>query len=146
MNAGLNGWRRVGELATDLFALGLHREITYNPQAIPFFLAECRRKTYASSYGLDKIFAMVLNRPPRISARHADCRLPLDLSIKDIFVSSNEDIENSQKKVGIDGWGTELKHRSTTWTRARAILAAFREEMIEYQISSVRPVDEDKLQ
>ena len=135
----------MGDLSTDIFALGLNREITYSTQAIPFFLAECRRKTYVSAYYLDKIFAMVLNRPPRISARHADCRMPLDLSPKDIFVSSDEDIQKSHSKVTSDGWDMDLKYRSTTWARLRYILAVFREEMIEFQISSVRPVDELKL-
>lgn len=39
---GLKAWRRLGELATDMYALGLHREATYSEKAVPFFLAERR--------------------------------------------------------------------------------------------------------
>ncbi|KAJ5225196.1 hypothetical protein N7468_006421 [Penicillium chermesinum] len=144
-DAGLHGWRRVSDLSNDVFALGLNREATYSSRAIPFFLAECRRKTYASSYYLDKVFAIVLSRPPRMSARHADCKLPLDLASRDIFVSSEAEVESSCRKVTSDGWANDSRYHTTTWARVRCILGVFREEMIEFQISAVRPVDKTKL-
>lgn len=97
---GLGVWRRVGDFATDLQVLGLNRETTYS--TIPFFLAECRRRTFARAYYLDKVFAAVFNRPPRISARHADCQLPLDLSDDELFTSPDR-LQEINHKLTSDG-------------------------------------------
>lgn len=139
---GLGVWRRVGDLATDLLALGLNREATHS--ATPFFLAECRRRSFVRAYYLDKVFAAVFNRSPRITARHADCKLPLDLSDDEIFTSSDK-IEQAKGNLTQDGWNTDGKYRAATWARIRYILAEFREEIVEYQYRSIQPADNIKL-
>ncbi|KAJ5308920.1 hypothetical protein N7508_004299 [Penicillium antarcticum] len=141
-DASLGVWRQVGDFATDLLALGLNLEATY--QASPFFLAECRRRTFARAYFLDKVFAAVFNRPPRITARHADCNLPLDLS-DDALFQSPDGIEQAKTKLDQGGWNTDGKHRAATWARIRYILAEFREEIVEYQFRSMNPADTIKL-
>ncbi|KAI0883873.1 uncharacterized protein GGS22DRAFT_195046 [Annulohypoxylon maeteangense] len=113
----LGVWRRLGDLATDLFALGLHRESTYSTDTTPFFLAECRRKTFATAYHNDKFFMAVFNRPPRIPARFVDFNLPLDLSEDEIFATSSEMLEQARSKLSLDGWGTDGGYRATTWAR-----------------------------
>ncbi|KAJ5213333.1 hypothetical protein N7449_000502 [Penicillium cf. viridicatum] len=140
-DASLGVWRRVGDLATDLLALGLNREATNS--ATPFFLAECRRRTFARAYYLDKVFAAVFNRPPRIAARYADCKLPLDLSDDELFTS--EKLEQAKYNLTQDGWNTDGKYRAATWARIRYILAEFREETVEYQFRSIQPADAIKL-
>jgi hypothetical protein len=139
---GLGVWRQVGDFATDILALGLNREATY--QTTPFFLAECRRRTFARAYYLDKVFAAVFNRPPRITARHADCKLPLDLS-DDVLFQSVDQIEQAKSSLNSDGWNTDGQHRAATWARIRYILAEFREEIVEYQFRSMKPTDTIKL-
>ncbi|CAI7584241.1 unnamed protein product [Penicillium discolor] len=141
-DASLGVWRRVGDLATDLLALGLNREATHS--ATPFFLAECRRRSFVRAYYLDKVFAAVFNRSPRITARHADCKLPLDLSDDEIFTSSDK-IEQAIGNLTQDGWNTDGKYRAATWARIRYILAEFREEIVEYQYRSIQPADNIKL-
>ncbi|RAL08021.1 uncharacterized protein BO97DRAFT_446425 [Aspergillus homomorphus CBS 101889] len=141
-DASLGVWRRVGDLATDLLALGLNREATYS--ATPFFLAECRRRTFVRAYYLDKVFASVFNRPPRITARHADCSLPLDLSDEVLF-TSQEEIDQAKQKLTQDGWNTDGMHRIATWARIRYILAEFREETVEYQFRPLHVSDFMKL-
>ncbi|KAJ5775870.1 uncharacterized protein N7511_000881 [Penicillium nucicola] len=141
-DASLGVWRRVGDLATDLLALGLNREATYSDT--PFFLAQCRRRTFARAYYLDKVFAAVFNRPPRINSRHADCSLPLDLSDDELFTSSDQQ-EQAKCNLTQDGWNTDGKHRAATWVRIRYILAQFREETVEYQFRSIQPADTIKL-
>ena len=96
---GLAVWRRIGELATDILALGLNKEVTYT--FVPVFLAELRRRTFAKAYYLDKMFAAVFNRPPRMTARHADCALPLDLSDEEILRSGAE-IYQAKRKLTED--------------------------------------------
>lgn len=139
---GLSVWRWVGDLATDLLALGLNREAIHS--ATPFFLAECRRRSFVRAYYLDKVFAAVFNRSPRITARHADCKLPLDLSDDEIFTSSDK-IEQAKANLTQDGWNTDRKYRAATWARIRYILAEFREEIVEYQYRSIQPADNIKL-
>lgn len=139
---GLGVWRRVGDLATDLLALGLNREATHS--VTPFFLAECRRRSFVRAYYLDKVFAAVFNRPPRITARHADCNLPLDLSDDEIFTSSDK-IEQAKDRLTQNGWNTDGRYRAATWARIRYILAEFREEIVEYQYRSIKPADNIKL-
>lgn len=142
---GLNVWRRVGDLATDLFALGLNREATYSSESIPFFLAESRRKTFVRAYYLDKIFATVFNRPPRISSRHADCKLPLDIPDDALFAISPETLSEIKNNPTHDGWNTSGICTPATWARLRYILGEFREETAEYQIRSTSSIDATKL-
>ncbi|KAI1104014.1 hypothetical protein F4804DRAFT_342100 [Jackrogersella minutella] len=131
---GLTVWRRLGDLTTDLFALGLHREATCSAATTPFFLAECRRKTFATAYHLDKIFVAFFNRPPRISARYMDCNPPLDLSEDELFSTT----------LGISETARNGGCLITTWARIRYILAGFSEEIIEYQFRSVQALDHAK--
>lgn len=138
---GLSVWRRMGDLATDLFALGLNRESTYSPDSIPFFLAESRRRMFSKAYYLDKLFAMVFHRPPRIATRHADCKPPLDLSDDELFPDSPEILDRARKSLTHDGWNTDGRYRPTTWARVRYILGQFREEIVEYQIQPRRYTD-----
>lgn len=138
---GLSVWRRMGDLATDLFALGLNHESTYSPDFIPFFLAESRRRTFYKAYYLDKVFAMVFHRPPRIATRHADCKPPLDLSDDELFSNSPEVSDQARKSLTHDGWNTDGRCRPTTWARVRYILGEFREDIVEYQIQPRRYTD-----
>ncbi|KAI1392524.1 uncharacterized protein F4822DRAFT_441461 [Hypoxylon trugodes] len=135
-DASLGVWRRAGDLATDIFALSLHREAAYSPEKVPFFLAESRRKTFATVYHIDKIFAAVFYRPPRIPARYADCKAPLDLSEDELFATVPEILEQARKNLSPDGWNIQGGHRPTTWARIRYILAGFREETVELQFRS----------
>ncbi|KAJ5289691.1 uncharacterized protein N7443_009944 [Penicillium atrosanguineum] len=144
-DASLSVWRRMGDLATDLFALGLNRESTYSPNSIPFFLAESRRRMFSKAYYLDKLFAMVFHRPPRIATRHADCKPPLDLSDDELFPDSPEVLDRARKSLTHDGWNTDGRYRPTTWARVRYILGQFREEIVEYQIQPRRFTDDTNI-
>ncbi|KAJ5094506.1 hypothetical protein N7456_010367, partial [Penicillium angulare] len=141
-DASLGVWRRVGDLATDLLALDLNREAAYS--STPFFVAECRRRNFTRAYYLDKVFAAVFNRPPRIIARHADCKLPLDLPDDSLFLPPKQ-IHDARNSLTPNGWNTDGKHLSATWLRLRYILAEFREEIVEYQFRSIQIADAIKL-
>lgn len=111
----------------------------------PFFLAECRRKTFVKVYYLDKIFATVFNRPPRISSRYADCELPLDISDEELFATTPETLSEIKDNLTHDGWNTDKNYRIATSVRLRYILREFREEIVEYQIRSTQSIDVVKL-
>ncbi|KAI1478200.1 hypothetical protein F4774DRAFT_419522 [Daldinia eschscholtzii] len=138
-DASLSVWRRFGDLVTDLFALGLHREALYSAKTVPFFLSECRRKIFVSAYYIDKVFVLVFNRPPRVSTRHADCKPPLDLSEDELFATSPAVLEQARSRLSPAGWSTDGKCKTTTWARIRYILTGFREEIAECQFQSVKP-------
>ncbi|KAJ5662675.1 hypothetical protein N7462_011601 [Penicillium macrosclerotiorum] len=144
-DASLGVWRRLGDLATDLLALGLNREATYSVDLAPFFLSECRRRFFVTDYYLDKLFAMIFNRPPRITARYADCKLPLDLSDDDIFASTPEKLEQAKSNLSEDGWNMDENYRTATWARMRYVLSQFREEIVEYQYQSAQITDPAQL-
>lgn len=139
---GLAVWRRVGDIATDILAMGLNRETGYS--TTPVFLEQCRRRTFAKAYYLDQLYAAVFHRPPRITARHADCRLPWDLSDEDIFGSPAQ-LEQAKARLTKDGWSMDMKLRTATWVRIRYILAQYREDVTEYQSRRLQQADKAKL-
>ncbi|KAI1408229.1 hypothetical protein F5Y13DRAFT_182781 [Hypoxylon sp. FL1857] len=118
---------------------------TYSNKTTPFFLAECRKKTFATAYYLDKVFVSTLNRPPRIPARYADCGLPLDLSEDELFSTVPEILEQARSKLSLDGWSSDGCYQATTWARIRGTLGGFREETIEFQFRSEQSVDSSQL-
>lgn len=143
--SGLGVWRLVGDLATDLLALGLNREETYSPEQAPFFLAECRRRCFVTEYYLEKMFGLIFHLPPRITAQYVDVKLPLDLSDDELFAESPEELEASKSRLTEDGWNTDGKYRAATYARLRYILSQFREEIIEYQFQAPHTADSSKL-
>lgn len=138
-------WRLVGDLATDLLALGLNREATYAPERTPFFLAECRRRCFVTEYYLEKMFGLVFNLPSRITPQFVDVNLPLDLSDEEIFADTPEALEEAKSRLTDDGWNTDGKYRAATWARLRYILSQFREEIVEYQFQGSQAADPSKL-
>ncbi|KAJ5575176.1 hypothetical protein N7450_009075 [Penicillium hetheringtonii] len=144
-DASLGVWRRVSDLATDLFALGLNREATYSPELIPLFLAECRRKIFARAYYLDKYSQRSSIAPPRISSRQTDCKLPLDIPHDAPLTTSLETLSEIQHNLSHNDWDADGIISTVTWARLRCILGEFRVEIAEYQIRSTPAVDADKL-
>ena len=122
-------WRKSGHVATAITALGLHRESTVVNQT-PFMVAEIRKRTFAAAFIVDKQLATLIGRPPRLSKRYSNCRLPLDLSDKEIML---QDSDLSRKKASLDanGWNTEGKVTRTGCLRARVIATQIRDEILE---------------
>ena len=58
-------WKRVGDLSSCLFALGLHQQSKMTPD-VPRWLVELRKHNVIFAYGLDKSIAVFVGRPPRI--------------------------------------------------------------------------------
>lgn len=135
-------WRRLGELATEIYALGIHRE----PRDIdiPIFLLESRRRVFCASYNLDKSIATFLGRPPRISWRHADVKLPLDLRDEDLAAAQPE-FELACQNLDKDGWSTDGTHCRVSWIRLRCITGTFREEILDFSLEKLSEDTEPKL-
>lgn len=93
----------------------------------PFFLADLRRKTFWRAHQLD-----FYDRPPRITSRYSDCKLPLDLADDELCAEPAELIL-ARQKLTPDGWNPEGMYTSTAWTRVRSVLSTIREDMFEYK-------------
>ncbi|OQO11693.1 hypothetical protein B0A48_03420 [Cryoendolithus antarcticus] len=142
-DASLGVWRRLGDIANEVLALGFHREATHAASSTPFFLAEIRRRVFSSVYQYDKAYAILFDRPPRIASRYADCKAPLDLSDEQVLADTPEALELIKTYVTEEGWNVREGFRSTTWARIRYSLGAFREELIEHYLGSgPAPTDE----
>ncbi|KAI4726670.1 hypothetical protein E4T49_05568 [Aureobasidium sp. EXF-10728] len=130
-------WRRLGNVSTDLLALEAHREAATTN--VPFFLAECRRRTFAAAYHWDKFLATLFDRPPRILSCFADCRLPFEMADDRLCLAESSDEEQALfERTG--GWSTGNSFCSTTWIRALYILAQFKEEALLHHL---KPLDHE---
>ncbi|RHZ62316.1 transcription factor domain-containing protein [Aspergillus thermomutatus] len=118
------------ELATCIFELGLHRDSDESID-LPVFLLEQRRRLFAAAYQLDKSIATFLGRPPRISWRHSDCRLPLDISDEALTGSR----ELAQRSVTAEGWSCHAVYQRSAWIRLRFLISTFREEILELSLT-----------
>ncbi|PYH92418.1 hypothetical protein BO71DRAFT_457457 [Aspergillus ellipticus CBS 707.79] len=129
-------WHRLGDLSTCIFELGIHRE-TGN---IPIFLRETRRRAFAVAYQLDKSIATFLGRPPRISHRHSDCKLPLDID-EECLAADSAHIQLALRALDEDGWNSRLDgvYQRSSWIRVRFLISTFREEILELSLKDPSP-------
>ncbi|OQD97268.1 hypothetical protein PENVUL_c084G01138 [Penicillium vulpinum] len=125
-------WRKLGDLSTTVFALGLHQD---SSTKVPFFLSEMRKRTMVAAYSMDKVLATFLGRPPLISWRYCDIQMPLDLSVEEIFADSvvrDAAIARLDEK---SGWNLESSLMKGTWPRIALITSVLREKVLELSLS-----------
>ncbi|OAL05435.1 hypothetical protein IQ06DRAFT_312803 [Phaeosphaeriaceae sp. SRC1lsM3a] len=140
--AGPPSWRRIGELSTQIYALGIHKEST-NTQ-VPTWLAETRRRIFCSSYNQDKSISTFVGRPIRISKRHTDVKLPLDISDEEVG-SNQARLDQAIQALDQDGWNTKGRWLRATWIRLRYMSLQFREEILEFSLFKVDNTSRDQL-
>ncbi|KAJ4332207.1 hypothetical protein N0V87_008577 [Didymella glomerata] len=128
-------WRRINDLATQIYALGMHKEST--TQDVPTWLIETRRRVFCSSYNQDKAISTFLGRPIRISKRHTDMPLPRDLR-DDELTGSSGDLDLAIRALDANGWNTRSQHLRASWIRLRHISSRLREEILDF---SLLPID-----
>lgn len=109
---GPPSWRRVGELSTQIYALGIHKQST--SANIPTWLAETRRRLFCSSYNQDKFISTFVGRPIRISKRHTDVALPLDLSDEEVTGDPTV-LDQAIRALDKDGWNTKGRWLRASW-------------------------------
>lgn len=132
--SGAPSWRRFGELASQLYALGLHREPTVAD--VPIWLLETRRRVFSTCFLQDKTLSTFLGRPLRLSKRHTDMKMPLNLDDDDIM-AGDETLDRAIAALDENGWNTERRYLRTSWIRLRYISATCREEILDVALSKV---------
>ncbi|EFQ87603.1 hypothetical protein PTT_16834 [Pyrenophora teres f. teres 0-1] len=131
---GPPSWRRIGDLATQVYALGLHQE--KKCAHAPTWLADTRRRVFCAAYNQDKSISTFLGRPIRISKRYTDISLPFDLA--DNVVTGNKDaLQAAIQALDSDGWNTQGQWLRASWIRLRHISLRFREEILEFSLIKI---------
>ena len=125
-------WRRLGDLSTTVFALGLHQEIKTSAE-VPFWLAEIRKRCFATVYGIDKLMATFVGRPPRISRRYCSIQVPLDIEMADLALS-DEDLGTKLGQLDSDGWYHDGTMRRSAYMRTFLITSRIREDILEVSL------------
>ncbi|KAF7537182.1 hypothetical protein G7Z17_g12902 [Cylindrodendrum hubeiense] len=94
-----HSWRRMGDLASSLFALGYHEKIDTATSNIPPFVAELRKAAFARIYTGDKSLAVFLGRPPRIAKAY--CTFQLPANEPGIWDNTDSTIADSETSLGL---------------------------------------------
>ncbi|KAK8150906.1 hypothetical protein G3M48_004586 [Beauveria asiatica] len=71
-----HSWKRLGDVISSIYALGLHQQSNNDHNSLPPFLLELRRLTFALAYSADKNVSIFLGRPPRIHLKYCKLILP----------------------------------------------------------------------
>ncbi|KAL3493935.1 hypothetical protein BJX62DRAFT_234790 [Aspergillus germanicus] len=132
-SADYRSWQALGEVASMVFALGLHQGKV--DERAPFFLSEFRARAMVCAYAMDKDISTILARPPRICSRYCNFRFPLDLDWVDV-VADAPVRDAAIQRLGPDGWDTQ-DHTGHECSRPRATLLSLilREMILEVSLS-----------
>lgn len=126
--SGLVFWRSMGDMASSLFALGLHEQAANeNTQNVPFFLAELRKACFARIYAGDKELAIFLGRPPRVIGEYCVFQAPEWSNLPwDHYAYDS----SSQAPRQADSWTTAAINY-TADTRRLVLFARLKEEIMK---------------
>jgi len=106
--------------------------------AEPLFLRESRRRVYAAVFRSDKSLADFFGRPPMMSRRYSDRKLPLDLE-DDIVTSDEPEVVNEAlSKLDSNGWDPDSTMKPTSWIRLRYQMAVIKERFLEISLAGKR--------
>lgn len=132
--SGPPSWRRINDLATHIYALGMHKESA--SVDVPIWLTETRRRVFCSSYNQDKSISTFLGRPIRIAKRHTDIKMPLDLR-DDEITGDPAELEVAINHLDAGGWNTRGQHLRASWIRLRHIASRLREEILDFSLTTI---------
>ncbi|KAK3064645.1 hypothetical protein LTS18_005299 [Coniosporium uncinatum] len=103
--------------------------------SVPFFLAELRKRAFASAYGDDKIASIFLGRPPRLSHRYCVIQAPLDLH-EDELLSKGADLQSALDGLDADGWNKAGLVRRCGWVRVGLRSNIIGEDILELSLGN----------
>ncbi|EED15913.1 C6 transcription factor, putative [Talaromyces stipitatus ATCC 10500] len=126
-------WKVLGNLSTLVYSLGFHQR--ENSEMLPFFHIEHRKRLLLGAYLVDKELATFLGRPPRISWRHIDVDLPLDITYNELLAEP-EIRDAAIARLDQDGWNTQGIVSRITFARAMYKMGRVRELVLELSLNS----------
>lgn len=119
---GYQSWRKLGDVASSLFALGYHQD-TKNSAPVPAFLKDLRQAIFARAYSADKNISIFLGRPSRIHRQQCLFRLPGQ--------DSETSISSPYFSPEWPEWGQQEQFDYKADTRWYALCAALKEDVLQ---------------
>lgn len=133
ISLGYSCWRRMGDLTSSLYALGLHEKV--DEDSLPGFIAELRKTCLARIYCLDKDLAIFLGRPPRVTNNYCHFQVPKGSSTNSACPTHVSGNSRSSQGTGGSTQQSELCTETyfsyTAEIRCRATFALFKEEILQ---------------
>ncbi|RYO96268.1 hypothetical protein DL766_002326 [Monosporascus sp. MC13-8B] len=131
-DASLPTWRCDAEAISLLTYLGFHDSRPTDPEIpyVPTLSSGIKRRLF--TYVLTTHISTVsfTGRPPLLCRRYTSTPLPLDIKDEDLF-SDEATLAKTVDYVDENGWNTRGQLYSSTFIRARALIASIREEIFE---------------
>ncbi|KAH7145479.1 hypothetical protein B0J13DRAFT_553560 [Dactylonectria estremocensis] len=131
-----HSWRRIGDVASSLFALGYHEKVEGSD--IPAFIVELRKTCFARIYAADKSLAVFLGRPPRIVKDYCHFKIPSNL--QDVWGISRDAADRDSTVLSEPRGDRGVNDRViaevepinyTADTRCSALFAFLKEEVLQ---------------
>ncbi|KAL5092837.1 hypothetical protein Trisim1_000572 [Trichoderma cf. simile WF8] len=136
-------WYAHGAAVSMLTFMGLHameKEVPYTPT----LSSEYNRRLVAQIFNNDKFCVAFSGRPPLLSRRYCTTPLPLDLRDEDL-VADQATLQKAVQELDDRGWNTKGEIYPVTLIRARRMLAAALEEVMEIALGCQVCVTLDEL-
>lgn len=109
--------------------MGLHQRITVSRE-VPRWLAEIRKANVMFAYAIDKMIAVFVGRPPRISRRYVVLEVPMSLN-DDALALPPQELEEMIAGMGDDLWRYKNISNFPTLIYANDPLMVMREDVLE---------------
>ncbi|RYP55434.1 hypothetical protein DL769_010176 [Monosporascus sp. CRB-8-3] len=131
-DASLPTWRCNGEVLSLLTYLGFHDSRPTDPEIpyVPTLSSEIKRRLFTYVLTTHMSTVSFTGRPPLLCRRYTTTPLPLDIKDEDLF-SDEATLAKAVDYVDEKGWNTRGQLYSSTYIRARALIASIREEIFE---------------
>ncbi|KAI5863752.1 hypothetical protein GGS23DRAFT_604761 [Durotheca rogersii] len=131
-DADISVWRGSAERISLLTFLGFHA-VAETDRNQACMSSEIKKRLFYSIYAVAMVVVAFTGRPPLLSGRFTSTPLPLDISDDDLF--SKDNFAKAVKQLDDRGWNTDGRMHKATQIRARGLIAAISEEVLEIALS-----------
>ncbi|KAI1869209.1 uncharacterized protein JN550_005839 [Neoarthrinium moseri] len=145
-DAGRQTWRYHADTISSLTFLGMHAEATDSDSYKPTLYSELSRRIFAMGFIIDKVTVAFTGRPPLISQMFVTTPMPLDLKDDYFFLDHESRLEKMRTTLDEKGWNTEGGFYSSTYIRARLMLAKITEQIAVIALGTGSHTTRDDLQ
>ncbi|OTA98882.1 hypothetical protein M426DRAFT_325631 [Hypoxylon sp. CI-4A] len=133
-DANLLVWRSHAEAISLVTFLGFHA-LEQKDIHQTTFSAEIKKRLFHHMFAMSMVIVSFTGRPPLIAKRYSSAPLPLDLADEELF-ADQETFRKAVDRLDERGWNTDRKLYSSTWIRARSLIATIREELFQIALSA----------
>ena len=142
LHSGRQSWKRHGDIAGAITALGLHRgsDIGNSPS---FKVSELRKRILCSAFATDKQLATYTGRPPALSRRYCNCQIPLDLTDEQLE-AEGEELAEILNKLDVNGWSNDGVVSRASIARAWMLMSLVRDEILELSLGPAAEISSSR--